>query len=206
MPELSLLLIFIPTWLLVSISPGLCMSLAMTLGMTVGYKKTLWMMLGELIGVAVVGILSVIGVAQFILAYPDVFFYAKIVGGLYIVYVGVCTMKTPVQLAQYDLKQIKTITPLALFNNGFMTAILNPKGWAFMVSLLPPLFEPNKSLTLQLSVFISIILISEFISMSMYATGGKGLSHWLNKNDKVHYINRVDGTLLIAVGVWLAFS
>lgn len=76
MPELSLLLIFIPTWLLVSISPGLCMSLAMTLGMTVGYKKTLWMMLGELIGVAVVGILSVIGVAQFILAYPDVFFYA----------------------------------------------------------------------------------------------------------------------------------
>lgn len=54
MPELSLLLIFIPTWLLVSISPGLCMSLAMTLGMTVGYKKTLWMMLGELIGVAVV--------------------------------------------------------------------------------------------------------------------------------------------------------
>jgi len=75
-----------------------------------------------------------------------------------------------------------------------------------MVSLLPPLFEPNKSLTLQLSVFISIILISEFISMSMYATGGKGLSHWLNKNDKAHYINRVGGALLIAVGVWLAFS
>ena len=42
--------------------------------------------------------------------------------------------------------------------------------------------------------------------MSMYATGGKGLSHWLNKNDKAHYINRVGGTLLIAVGVWLAFS
>ena len=48
MPELSLLLIFIPTWFLVSLSPGLCMSLAMTLGMTVGYKKTLWMMLGEI--------------------------------------------------------------------------------------------------------------------------------------------------------------
>lgn len=206
MPELSLLLIFIPTWFLVSLSPGLCMSLAMTLGMTVEYKKTLWMMLGELLGVALVGILSVIGVAKFILEYPDIFFYAKIIGGFYIVYVGICTMKTPVQLAEYDLKHIKTITPLSLLNNGFMTAILNPKGWAFMVSLLPPLFDPKASLASQLSVFITIILISEFICMSLYAYGGKGLRHWLNKNDKAHYINWVGGLLLIMVGIWLALS
>ena len=38
----------------VSFTPGLCMALAFTLGLTVGYRKTLWMMAGELVGLAVV--------------------------------------------------------------------------------------------------------------------------------------------------------
>ena len=180
------------------------MSLAMSLGMTVGLKRTLWMMLGEVIGVAIVGILSVIGVAKLVLQYPEIFFYAKIVGGIYIVYVGMMTWKTQVKLDAFDLSEFKTINPFSLFSNGLMTAILNPKGWAFMVSLLPPLFDSEKSFTLQLTVFISIILISEWICMTIYATGGKSLSTLLNKNDKAHYINRVGGVLLIAVGVWLA--
>ena len=38
----------------VSMTPGMCMTLAFTLGMTVGYRSALWMMMGELLGVAVV--------------------------------------------------------------------------------------------------------------------------------------------------------
>ena len=35
----------------------------MTLGMSIGYRKTLWMMLGELAGVAMVAVTAVIGIA-----------------------------------------------------------------------------------------------------------------------------------------------
>lgn len=56
MQNYSLLAAFIPTFLLVSATPGMCMTLAMTLGMSIGVRRTLWMMLGELTGVALVAV------------------------------------------------------------------------------------------------------------------------------------------------------
>ena len=52
--NLSLLGLFIPTFLFVSITPGMCMTLALTVGISQGVRRALWMMLGELLGVALV--------------------------------------------------------------------------------------------------------------------------------------------------------
>ncbi len=52
MPDYALLAVFVPTFFFVSITPGMCMTLAMTLGMSIGVRKTLWMMLGELVVVS----------------------------------------------------------------------------------------------------------------------------------------------------------
>jgi threonine/homoserine/homoserine lactone efflux protein len=89
MPDLAVLAIFIPTWFFISITPGLCMTLAMTLGMSVGIRKTLWMMLGEVLGVATVAILSVVGVASLMLNYPGLFSWLKVLGGAYLIYLGI---------------------------------------------------------------------------------------------------------------------
>ena len=58
MVNLALLGAFIPTFLFVSVTPGMCMTLAMTLGMSQGVRRTLWMMWGEMLGVALVAILA----------------------------------------------------------------------------------------------------------------------------------------------------
>ena len=52
--DVSLLMVFIPTFFFVSVTPGMCMTLAMTLGMSIGLKRTFYMMIGELLGVAIV--------------------------------------------------------------------------------------------------------------------------------------------------------
>lgn len=67
--NLTLLAVFIPTFFIVSITPGMCMTLAMTMGMTIGVRRTFWMMSGELIGVGLIATLSVIGVAAIMLNY-----------------------------------------------------------------------------------------------------------------------------------------
>ena len=84
MPDLAVLIVFIPTFFLVSLTPGLCMTLAMTLGMSIGIRRTLWMMLGEVVGVALVAIAAVMGVAALMLNYPDVFTIFKWIGGGYL--------------------------------------------------------------------------------------------------------------------------
>ncbi|MBM5142561.1 LysE family translocator, partial [Vibrio parahaemolyticus] len=52
----------------------------------------------------------------------------------------------------------------------------------------------------------SIILLFEFICMSLYATGGKGLKRVLGQSKNVRLMNRFAGTLMMGVGIWLFVS
>ena len=40
----ELLWVFIPTIAAISLTPGMCITLAFTLGLSQGYRRTLWMM------------------------------------------------------------------------------------------------------------------------------------------------------------------
>lgn len=203
--DYAVLLIFIPTFFFVSITPGMCMTLAMTLGMSVGIRRTMWMMIGELIGVAIVAIAAVVGVASVMLNYPDVFSVLKYIGGAYLIYIG-CQMWLSKGKMSINTDNPKNVSRATLFTQGLMTAVSNPKGWGFMVSLLPPFIDTNHALLPQLSMLLIVILISEFVCMMIYATGGKTLRVFLSKGDNVKLMNRMSGTLMMGVGLWLALG
>src|SRR5690554_730251 len=95
----ALLGLFIPTFFFVSITPGMCMTLALTLGMSIGYRRTLWMMIGELIGVAVVAISAVVGIAAIMLNYPWIFTLFKLLGAGYLLYLGIQMWRSKGKLA-----------------------------------------------------------------------------------------------------------
>ncbi|MET1254127.1 LysE family translocator [Aliikangiella maris] len=205
--DYTLLTLFIPTFALVSSTPGMCMTLALTLGMTIGIKRTFWMMWGELAGVALVSILSVIGVAGFMLKYPQLFEVVKYLGGAYLAYLGVQLWRSKGKMAiNLDAKQPAAISNYQLMIQGFITAVANPKGWAFMLSLLPPFINPELPLRSQLIVLVIIILLTEFIFLTLYASGGRTLQLLLVNPNNVRLVNRLSGTLMIAVGIWLAIG
>lgn len=200
----TILAVFIPTFFFVSITPGMCMTLSMTLGMTIGLRKTLWMMVGELIGVGLVVVLTQIGVAAILLNYPALFVMFKWGGGLYLGYLGYEMWRSRGRLAIQEKTEVDLdISRMSLATQGFVTAVANPKGWAFFVALLPPFINQAMPLVSQLFSFLVIILTLEFICLVLYAFGGQSLSHLLGKKDNVRLMNRFAGTLMIGVGVWL---
>ncbi|EHH3081430.1 LysE family translocator [Vibrio vulnificus] len=203
----ALLSAFIPTFFFVSITPGMCMTLALTLGMSIGYKRTLWMMLGELVGVALVSVAAVVGIAAVMLNYPMLFISFKILGATYLVYLGIQMWRSRGKLSlSAETGPVSRANNWQLIMQGFITAIANPKGWAFMISLLPPFIDKSVPLPPQLLLLVGIILISEFVCMTLYATGGKGLKRLLGQSQNVRRLNRIAGSLMIGVGIWLFFS
>ncbi|MCH1930548.1 LysE family translocator [Shewanella sp. A25] len=207
MPDFALLAVFIPTFFFVSITPGMCMTLAMTLGMSIGVRRTLWMMIGELAGVALVATLAVMGVASIMLNYPEIFQIFKWVGGIYLAYVGVQMWRARGKMAVVSSDDnTPRASNFALMSQGFITAIANPKGWAFMVSLLPPFINTDRAVAPQLLALLSIIMLTEFSSMLAYASGGKSLRLFLSRGNNIRWMNRIAGSLMIAVGIWLAVS
>lgn len=205
MIDIALVLTFIPIFFMVSISPGMCMTLAMSLGMAVGIRTTLWMMIGELIGVATVALLSVAGVAAIMTQNPSLFTGLKILGAGYLIYTAYRMWVSQSKVSQCSVNGQST-SPKQLFAQGLLTAIGNPKGWAFMIALLPPFINPELKLLPQISVLLLIILLSEFICMMIYATGGKALGKLLNQGNNVVWMNRISAGLLFMVAMWLLVS
>jgi len=202
----ALLLALIPTFFFVSVTPGMCMTLSLTLGMTVGIRRTMWMMLGELVGVGLVAVLVVIGVATLIVQYPELFVVLKIAGGGYLLYLGIQLWRSRGKMA-IDLNGTpKNTGRFQLASQGLITAIANPKGWAFFIALLPPFIDPTRPLPNQMVMLLTVILTLEAISLMVYAVGGKSLSKVLQKSGNVRLMNRIAGTLMIGVAGWLALG
>ena len=84
----ELLWVFIPTIAAISLTPGMCMTLAFTLGLSQGYRRTLWMMWGELAGVATVVSTCVLLLA-WIQSLSEVYFaMLALVGGSYLLWIA----------------------------------------------------------------------------------------------------------------------
>jgi threonine/homoserine/homoserine lactone efflux protein len=205
--NISLLSAFIPTFFLVSITPGMCMTMALSLGITVGVKRAMWMMLGELAGVGLVAATSAIGVAAFMLQYPMAFELFKYAGGAYLIWLGVqmwCS-RGKMAMTEDDAEPV-TASRWQLAIQGFVTAIANPKGWAFFIALLPPFIDRSLPMAPQLTALVLIILTLEFLCLQLYAHGGRTLRRTLQKGGGVRLANRISGSLMMLVGVWLALG
>ncbi|WP_191964438.1 LysE family translocator [Marinobacter confluentis] len=203
-----LLSAFIPTFFVVSITPGMCMTMALSMGITIGVRRALWMMAGELVGVAVVAVSAAVGVAALMLQYPTAFTLFKYAGGAYLAWLGVQMWRSKGRMAMPEgpLEPGAEVSRLQLASQGFITAIANPKGWAFFVALLPPFIDSSLPMAPQLTALILIILTLEFICLQIYAHGGKSLSLALSRGGGVRTVNRVAGSLMILVGAWLALG
>ena len=164
------------------------------------------MMAGELLGVAIVAFSSVVGVAAIMVNHPQIFTIFKYAGGVYLGYLGIQMWMSRGKMALSKAECPVSISARSLALQGFITAIANPKGWAFFIALLPPFIHQTKPLLPQISVLLAIILTLELLCLILYASGGNTLRVFLQKSDNVKLMNRIAGTLMMGVGVWLAYG
>ena len=91
---------------------------------------------------------------------------------------------------------------IKLSAQGFITAVANPKWWAFFIAIAPAFINYKAALLPQMSALVIIILILEFIALMIYETGGQALGIILKKQNNIRLINRVAGLWLVGVGIW----
>ena len=205
--DFSLLYFFIPVFFVVSITPGLCMTLALTMGMSIGLGNTMKMMVGELSGVLLVATVVVVGSGGLMAANPMLLVVFKYVGGAYLLFVGLQMMRSRGAMAvKPDGSVSFDLDFFSLAGQGFITAVANPKGWAFFLAMTPGFINYDVDLGPQMTALVSIILIIEFTSLMLYAAGGQVLGKLLLNGDNVLLLNRVAGALMMCVGIWLATS
>ena len=197
----DLILLFIPTIASVSFTPGLCMTLAFTLGLSIGYQRALWMMVGELSGVATVFSATFWSLGWLLSRDPIYFQIVSLLGGAYLLYLAYQLFRqTPEAM---KARNLENTSPMALAILGYITAVSNPKGWAFLIALLPGFVASDGPLFPQFLIMMGIMITTEFISMTVYATGGQWLASRLSDGSGVMNANRIAASMLTLAALWV---
>ena len=197
----DLILLFIPTIASVSFTPGLCMTLAFTLGLSIGYQRALWMMVGELSGVATVFSATFWSLGWLLSRDPIYFQIVSLLGGAYLLYLAYHLFRqTPEAI---KARNLENTSPVSLAILGYITAVSNPKGWAFLMALLPGFVSTDTALIPQFIIMMGIMLTTEFISMTAYATGGQWLANRLGGSRGIVNANRVAASMLTLAALWV---
>ncbi|MEK9807088.1 MAG: LysE family translocator [Halieaceae bacterium] len=183
----------------VSLTPGMCMTLAFSLGLSLGYRKTLWMMAGEMTGVVVVVSTTVFLLAWLLRLDPIWFNGLAMAGAVYLLWIARQLWIADPELSSEGVRG--SLKPMSLAALGFTTAIMNPKGWAFMIALLPGFMDAERALLPQLLVFLSVMLTTEFLSLSLYAGGGRWLRRALGDGAPMGVLNKIAAALMVGVSV-----
>ena len=191
--------LFVVTIAAVSLTPGMCMTLAFSLGLSLGYRKTLWMMAGEMTGVVVVVSTTVFLLGWLLRLDPVWFNGLAMVGAVYLLWIARQLWMADPELSSQGVRG--SLTPLSLAALGFTTAIMNPKGWAFMIALLPGFMNADRALLPQLLLFLSVMLTTEFLSLSLYAGGGRWLRRALGEGAPMGALNKIAAVLMVGVSV-----
>ena len=165
--------LFILSFASISFLPGLCMSLALSLGLSIGFKKTLWMMAGELLGVLVVILICAFS-AKLILSYEFAFKVLQIGGVFFLFDTSFVLFRQKISLTNAKLS---TKDRISLILQGFLATISNPKAWIFMLALLPALLDE-----FSLALICVVILFIEFCALCVYASGGSAFSIFLARH------------------------
>ncbi|UVE18908.1 LysE family translocator [Pseudomonas sp. LS44] len=198
------------TWLIyfaaiigLSLTPGPNGLLALTHGALYGHRRTLWTIGGGVAGFVVLMALSMFGIGALLKASNDALVVLKLAGGAYLVWLGIQLWRAPpMQLSAPSGSASKPGT--AMFRQGLLSAISNPKVILFYGAFLPQFIDPQGNLWLQFAVMALTFALTEGLTEYLLARLAHRVRPWLERSGKA--FNRCCGGLFGLMGVALPLT
>ena len=195
------------TWLLyslaalgLSLTPGPNGLLALTHGALYGVRKTLFTIAGGALGFTIIIALSLFGIGALLAASAELLIVLKWVGGAYLVWLGIQVWRSP-PLGMDTATASRTVTGTAVFRQGLLAAVTNPKGILFFVAFLPQFLTTDLPLFGQFVVMTITFVGIEILFELSVAAGSATIQPFLTKFGK--RFNQVFGGVFIAIGIAL---
>ncbi len=194
--------------LVATITPGPAALLVSTHSVCYGPTKTISTIFGNLTGIFLMSLLSVMGLSTIILYSTTGFFIVKMVGATYLIYVGIKLWRNGLGFnsVHSDIQQPKKQIGLKnLYFQGVLVALTNPKAIAFTTALFPQFIQANEPIIYQFGLLVATFMSCSFFCLSSYAMLAVKASNKLRPM-KQQEIGKVFGSTFIGAGVVLAMQ
>jgi threonine/homoserine/homoserine lactone efflux protein len=155
---------------------------------------------GDIVGMVV----SLAGVGAVMRTSHAAFLGLKIVGGIYLIYLGVRSISATRSrgVAIEDLGEAMAArSARARFSSAFMVTVTNPKLILFFVAFVPQFISPAGSFVRQSAVYIATFDLMAMINACGYAYAARTVGAKLTSAENQKRIGWVSGSILIVAGI-----
>ena len=191
------------------IVPGPSVLFLVGRALSAGTRVALWSIVGNTLGCTVGAVLVAIGLAPVIRSSPTVLWWIKVLGALYLVWLGVQAWRTAsAHLDPDPERHTRTESTATAVRRGFIVGITNPKALIIYAALLPQAVDVSRgSVTQQMLVLALVPLIFGALSDSVWALlAGQARAWFAHSPGRLVMLERIGGACLIALGTLLALT
>ena len=201
--SLDTFLLYLAAWTLVALSPGPAVMFAMSQAARHGMRGATAGTAGILLGHFVCFVLVAFGLAALLASVNGAMTAIRIVGALYLMYLGVrMILSKPGEAANLPVATArKADGGIAL--QGLLVQLTNPKNLMFVLAFLPQFIAPDRALLPQLGIMLTVTVVIDAICLLAYAQIAARGARALKGSRVVMWIERVFGAALIVFGVRL---
>ena len=186
---------------LVVVVPGPTVSLIIANSLKSGMRAGILNVVGTQIGLIILIILLSLGFKAISPFLEDVIKVIRIIGAVYLMTLGYLSF-TSKNLSDNSEKLNKFDKKFIL--QGLIVILSNPKAFLFLGAFIPQFIDINQPIGSQIIYFGILFMIVGAIFDGMYAVVfGKFREIIINKY--INILNKLGGTLLFFVGLWLLF-
>lgn len=197
--------LFMTICIIATATPGPAVFLALKNGASYGFRKSLIAIMGNVLAMITMAAISALGLGTLILTSSTLFFIIKIVGGIYLIYLGVKTFRSS-SLYKQSQEKLLNKSSKALFKEAFFVGISNPKAIAFYTALFPQFLNLEKGVFLQFVFLTLTFAFFSFFFLSFYAFLSTKIKIYLAKQKVAKWFNRVLGSFFVIFGISIAAS
>ncbi len=124
------------------LSPGPAVFLAIANGMNTNLKVVMISSFANILGLFILSSISILGLGALLLSSALLFTIVKVIGALYLIYLGIKQIAISRNFHMNATKKRATPKPLnAYFLESFLLAVTNPKPILFFVAFFPTIFK-----------------------------------------------------------------
>lgn len=208
MPTMDMLLAFAVTTSLFAFMPGPAMLYAAARTMAGGRRAGLMAVLGISIGASVHVIAAAAGLSALFEAVPVAYAIVKLVGGLYLVWLGVSLFRNPDSGGDAPVG-VAPKSARTAFVESMVVEVLNPKTALFFLAFLPQFVDAHASLPLwaQFSILGAIVnMIFSVADVLCVLLAGSLMEKVRQSSRTQKLLQRLGGTILVSLGLRLALQ
>ena len=198
--------IFVIVAILPVLSPGPAILLAISNSIRYGPSATVYSALANAIGSTILGFAVAFGLSALIDASAFGFAAMKIVGALYLGYLGLKLWRSGDALNLAAAAKAPVKTRKRVFAEALFLAVTNPKSLVLLAALLPPFTDRSQPIFQQAAILSITFAVMCFCNHLFLAYAAGRARRFLASERRLVAVRHALGTLFIGFGAALALT